>query len=83
MSKQRARERRNKKRRQPFLKPYAWPEGMQAGDLVAIAPDGTVVPLCPEVLGDDWATIRARLADIDRSKLLSLADIRRIDDTEN
>ena len=65
------------------MKPYAWPQGMQAGDLVAIAPDGTVVPLCPEVLGDDWATIRARLADIDRSKLLSLTDIRRMDDTEN
>jgi hypothetical protein len=52
-------------------------------DLVVVAPDGTVVPLCPEVLGDDWATIRARLADIDRTSLPSLSDLMRDKDCDN
>lgn len=52
-------------------------EGWRDGDLVAVAPDGTVVPLCPEVLGCDWDTIRAKLADIDPATLPSLSDLRR------
>jgi hypothetical protein len=71
------------KNRKPFLKPFNVPEGMQDGDFCVIAPDGTVVPLCPEVLGVDWPAIRKKLAGLDRSRLLSLADIRRMDDTEN
>jgi hypothetical protein len=51
--------------------------------LVVGAPDGTVVPLCPEVLGDDWATIRARLADIDSISLPSLSDLMRDKDCDN
>ena len=56
---------------------------MQAGDLVAIDQEGNVYPLAPELLGDDWPTIRAKLADIDRRRILTLEEIRRTDQTEN
>ena len=72
-----------KRKRKPFLKPYRLPDGMQAGDLVAIDQEGNVYPLAPELLGDDWPTIRAKLADIDRRRILALDEIRRTDETEN
>jgi hypothetical protein len=49
--------------------------GWQDGDLVVVAKDGTVVPLCAEVLGCDWETIRAKLSGIDHSTLPKASDI--------
>jgi hypothetical protein len=71
------------KKRKPFLKPFDVPEGMQDDDLFAVHTDGTVIPLCPEVLGDGRLTIRKKLADIDRSSLFTLKELQRVDDTEN
>ena len=77
-----SRNKKLKRKRKPFLKPYKWPEGMQPGDLVAIDKDGNVYPICPEIVGKSWEEIRAFLAPLDRSHILSLDDIRRMDDTE-
>jgi hypothetical protein len=72
-----------KRKRKPFLKPVRLPDGAQAGDLVAIDKKGNVFPLGPELLGDEWPTIRAKFADIDRRRILTLEEIRCTDDTEN
>jgi hypothetical protein len=79
-----ARRIKNQRRQQmPAVKPYLLPKGMQAGDLVVIDKDGNVIPCSPEVLGDDWPTIRKKLAGIDRRRLFALGDLARIDDTEH
>lgn len=74
-------ERKNKKQRMPFLKPFDVPDGMRPDDFFVVAPDGTVVPLCPDVLGVSWEEIRAKMADIDSSRLMTLREIADLRDT--
>jgi hypothetical protein len=64
-----------KRQQKAFLRPFQTPEGMLPTDFLVITPDGTVIPLCPEVLGVDWAAIRAKMADLDTSQMLTLGDI--------
>jgi len=78
-----SRNKKLKRKRKPFLKPFQWPEGMQAGDLVVIDKHGNVYPVCPEIVGDSWENIRAKFADLDPRRILTLEDIRRMDDTEH
>ncbi len=78
-----SRNKKLKRERKPFLNPSKLPAGVQEGDLVAYDKHGKVYPLGPELLGDSWENIRKFLAPLDRSRMFTLEDLKRIDDTEH
>jgi hypothetical protein len=69
MSKQRARERKKKRKACCVT-----PPDVQAGDFVVVDQQGNAHPLGPEIFGDDWPRAQQYLAEIDRSTLPSVKE---------
>jgi hypothetical protein len=86
MSKERARERKKKRaalaKRMAVSAPVsnafeALPYEVQPGDYAVVAQDGTVMPLGPDIFGDDWPGARRMLAEIDPSTLPGIKEAQR------